>query len=92
MWVTIPILPELQAPPTLVPAGDLAFIAGSSGNRMTCCRTRGHLRLGRRPMAWLYTPSVNPRALSARGMLSETETETSVPAPDDMVRAPEQKT
>jgi hypothetical protein len=45
-------------------------------------------------MAALYTRSANRRALSTRAMnkLSRTETETSIPAPDDKVRAPEQKT
>jgi integrase len=45
-------------------------------------------------MASLYTRSANRRALSASAMtkLSRTETETSIPAPDDKVRAPERKT
>ena len=42
-------------------------------------------------MASLYTRSANRRALSASAMtkLSRTETETSIPAPHDKVRAPE---
>jgi integrase len=45
-------------------------------------------------MASLYTRSANRRALSASAMtkLSRTETETSIPAPHDKVRAPERKT
>jgi integrase len=35
MWVTIPILPELQATLDASPTGDLAFIAASSANVMT---------------------------------------------------------
>ncbi|WP_049810386.1 tyrosine-type recombinase/integrase [Bradyrhizobium japonicum] len=35
MWVTIPILPELQATLDAGPTGDLAFIAASSGNPLT---------------------------------------------------------
>lgn len=44
-------------------------------------------------MASLYTRSANRRALSASAMtkLSRTETETSIPAPGDKVRAPERK-
>lgn len=44
-------------------------------------------------MASLYTRSANRRALSAGAMnkLSRTETETSIPAPTDKVRAPERK-
>lgn len=44
-------------------------------------------------MASLYTRSANRRALSAGAMtkLSRTETETSIPAPHDHVRAPERK-
>ena len=45
-------------------------------------------------MASLYTRSANRRALSAGAMnkLSRTETETSIPAPNDKARAPERKT
>jgi integrase len=132
MWVTIPILPELQGTLDAGPTGDLAFIATSSGNPMTKeslgnlfaegCKAAGIRKSahGLRKaaatnaanrgatvaeleaifgwaggqMAALYTRSANRRALSARAMnkLSRTETETSIPAPDDKVRAPERKT
>ncbi|WP_244433289.1 tyrosine-type recombinase/integrase [Bradyrhizobium japonicum] len=44
-------------------------------------------------MAALYTRSANRRALSSNAMskLSRTETETSIPAPSEKVRAPERK-
>ena len=45
-------------------------------------------------MASLYTRSANRRALATTAMkkLSRTETETSIPAPDHDVRAPDRKT
>ncbi|MDP2355730.1 MAG: tyrosine-type recombinase/integrase [Beijerinckiaceae bacterium] len=45
-------------------------------------------------MAALYTRSANRRALASNAMskLSRTETETSIPAPTNKVRAPERKT
>jgi integrase len=133
MWVTIPILPELQATLDAGPTGDLAFIANASnGNPLTkeslgnlfaeACKAAGVRKSahGLRKaaatnaanhgatvaeleaifgwaggqMASLYTRSANRRALSAGAMnkLSRTETETSIPAPDDKVRAPERKT
>ena len=133
MWVTIPILPELQATLDAGPTGDLAFIANASnGNPLTkeslgnlfaeACKAAGVLKSahGLRKaaatnaanhgatvaeleaifgwaggqMASLYTRSANRRALSAGAMnkLSRTETETSIPAPTDKVRAPERKT
>jgi integrase len=133
MWVTIPILPELQATLDAGPTGDLAFIANASnGNPLTkeslgnlfaeACRAAGVRKSahGLRKaaatnaanhgatvaeleaifgwaggqMASLYTRSANRRALSAGAMnkLSRTETETSIPAPSDKVRAPERKT
>ncbi|MGK7057866.1 tyrosine-type recombinase/integrase [Bradyrhizobium sp. 1050_B9_N1_2] len=131
MWVTIPILPELQATLDAGPTGDLAFIAASNGNPLTkeslgnmfrdACRAAGinksahGLRKAAATnaanhgatvaeleaifgwaggqMASLYTRSANRRALSAGAMnkLSRTETETSIPAPSDKVRAPERK-
>jgi integrase len=133
MWVTIPILPELQATLDAGPTGDLAFIANASnGNPLTkeslgnlfaeACKEAGVRKSahGLRKaaatnaanhgatvaeleaifgwaggqMASLYTRSANRRALSAGAMnkLSRTETETSIPAPHDKVRAPERKT
>ena len=133
MWVTIPILPELQATLDAGPTGDLAFIANASnGNPLTkeslgnlfaeACKAAGVRKSahGLRKaaatnaanhgatvaeleaifgwaggqMASLYTRSANRRALSAGAMnkLSRTETETSIPAPHDKVRAPEPKT
>jgi integrase len=133
MWVTIPILPELQATLDAGPTGDLAFIANASnGNPLTkeslgnlfaeACKAAGVRKSahGLRKaaatnaanhgatvaeleaifgwaggqMASLYTRSANRRALSAGAMnkLSRTETETSIPAPSDKVRAPERKT
>src|ERR1700716_543744 len=132
MWVTIPILPELQATLDAGPTGDLAFIANASnGNPLTkeslgnlfaeACKEAGVRKSahGLRKaaatnaanhgatvaeleaifgwaggqMASLYTRSANRRALSAGAMnkLSRTETETSIPAPHDKVRAPERK-
>jgi integrase len=133
MWVTIPILPELQATLDAGPTGDLAFIATTgNGNPLTkeslgnlfaeACKAAGVRKSahGLRKaaatnaanhgatvaeleaifgwaggqMASLYTRSANRRALSAGAMnkLSRTETETSIPAPSDKVRAPERKT
>jgi integrase len=133
MWVTIPILPELQATLNAGPTGDLAFIANAgNGNPLTkeslgnlfteACKAAGVRKSahGLRKaaatnaanhgatvaeleaifgwaggqMAALYTRSANRRALSAGAInkLSRTETETSIPAPSDKVRAPEQKT
>lgn len=132
MWVTIPILPVLQATLDAGPVGDLAFISTKAGHPLAkeslgnafreACRQAGIKKAAHGvrkaaathaanhgatvaeldaifgwsggQMASLYTRSANRRALSAKAMdkLLRTETETSIPAPSDKLRAAERKT